>query len=246
MANEPPQQHISQTFDRELDRIRSHLLTMGGLAERQVESSVAAFVGADSELARQVREREPELDRMETEIDAQCMRLLALRQPIAKDLRLLLAIGHAVCDLERIGDEANRLAKLTQNFQDTGTPTYALDHVSQLFALARNMLHGTLDAFAGLDSAKALEVVRADADVNAVYRAAIADVTRHMEEHSDTVASLINVMWALRSLERVGDHARNVAEYIISVAEGVDVRHTGIDNIASVVGDQDQPAPVDD
>ena len=235
MASDPSQQHISQKFDQDLDLIRSRLQTMGGLAERQLETAVAAFVGANSDLAQQVRGREHDIDQMETDIDALCMRVMALRQPIAKDLRLLLAVGHAVNDLERIGDEANRLAKLVLGFGRTGAPGYATDSVDQLFALTREMLHGVLDAFASLDSAKALEIVRADAGVNDVYRAATDSVTRHMGENPTAVGSLINVVWALRSLERVGDHARNVAEHVIYVVEGVDVRHTGIDHIASVV-----------
>ena len=242
MASIPSEQHISQKFDQDLDLIRSRLLTMGGLAERQLEAGVSAFVDANSDLAQQVRGREHDINQMETDIDALCMRLMALRQPIAKDLRLLMAVGHAVNDLERIGDEANRLAKLVLHFEKTGAPSYAMDNVSALFSMTRNMLHGVLDAFAGLDSVQALAIVRADDDVNQAYRDAIDDVTRHMSENQELVPSLINVIWALRSLERVGDHARNIAEYIIYVTAGVDVRHTGIDNIAAVVGAKDAAA----
>ncbi len=231
--------HISQQYDIDLEQIRSRLAAMGALVGQQMEAAVDAFVNADRELARQVRAREPDVDQMETNIDSLCMRLLALRQPAARDLRLLLAVVHTINDLERIGDEANRLAKLALHFDKMGAPDYGAEHIRRLFTLTHDMLGNALLAFAGADSGKALEVARADTAVNDAYHQALDGTTQRMIQHADQVETLLNVIWALRSLERMGDHCRNIAEHTIQAAEGVDIRHTGMDNIAStVLGDR--------
>lgn len=221
--------HISKQFNRDIDSIKNHILAMGGLVEQQLRDAITAWAENDLELADKVRETDKTVNTMELEIDEECTRILARRQPAASDLRLIMVISKMVSDLERIGDESSKIAKQALiSWQDSGSVISAKE-IRLIGNKVLIMLREVLDAFARLDKHKALEVAKQDKIVDAEYKAAIRTIQQNMQEQPETIASQLTLMLSLRFLERVGDHARNIAEYIIYVVEGVDVRHSGIE-----------------
>lgn len=221
--------HISKQFNRDIDSIKNHILAMGGLVEQQLRDAITAWAENDLELADKVREKDKTVNTMELEIDEECTRILARRQPAASDLRLIMVISKMVSDLERIGDESSKIAKQALiSWQDSGSVISAKE-IRLIGNKVLIMLREVLDAFARLDKHKALEVAKQDKVVDAEYKAAIRTIQQNMQEQPETIASQLTLMLSLRFLERVGDHARNIAEYIIYVVEGVDVRHSGIE-----------------
>lgn len=219
-------QHISRHFNEELEQIKTQLLTMGGLVEAQVTDAVDALLNADSALAQEVIVREATIDEMDRRIDEDCTNIIARRQPAASDLRLVRAVTHAVVDLERIGDEARKIAKMALQLSEEGSSPRGYVELRHIANSVRKMVNDSLDAFARYDAVAAEETFRADRQVDMDYRTAMREMITYMMEDPRSISRVMNVIWALRSLERVGDHAKNICEQVIYLVRGKDVRHT--------------------
>ena len=223
--------HISQQFNLELDEIKSNMLEMGGLVEQQVSDAITAVVSVDPELARRVRETDDTVNEMEISIDEACNRILARRQPAASDLRLVLGIIKAVNDLERTGDEAAKIAGFAEELDLEAGHSKGLVEIRHIGERVRKMVNMALDAFARYDAEAALEVAREDVNVDMEYGTAMREMITYMIEDPRSISRVLNIIWALRSLERIGDHAKNIAEHVVYMVVGTDVRHTGLSNM---------------
>ncbi|AMD02144.1 phosphate signaling complex protein PhoU [Halomonas sp. M5N1S17] len=224
-------QHISRQFNQELEELKTHLMTMGGLVENQVLEAVRALLEGDSRLAEKVRDRDRQVNDMQLKIDDECTRVLARRQPAASDLRLVLAVIRATADLERIGDEASKIARNALSLIESGTTVRGLVEVRHISEHVRKMLRDALTAFARFDTELALQVVREDEAVDDEYGSAMRSLMTFMMEDNRAIGPVLSVMWILRALERVGDHADNLAEYVIYLVKGLDIRHMDPDQI---------------
>lgn len=231
--------HISQQFNLELEEIKSNLLEMGGVVEQQLSNAISAVVSADGLLAEQVVHRDNEVNGMELVIDEACNRILARRQPAASDLRLVLGIIKAVNDLERIGDEAARIAKLALALTEENDSSKGYVEVRHIGERVRKMLDMGLDAFARYDSEAALSVAREDESVDLEYGSAMREMITYMIEDPRSITRVLNIIWVLRSLERVGDHAKNIAEHVIYMVVGEDVRHGGLGQVEEQLTESD-------
>ncbi len=228
-------QHISQQFNAELEEVRSHLLAMGGLVEKQVSDAVNALIEADSGLAQQVRDADQQINEMERNIDEECVRILARRQPAASDLRLIISISKSVIDLERIGDEATKIARRAIQLCEEGEAPRGYVEVRHIGEQVRKMVQESLDAFARFDADLALSVAQYDKTVDREYKTALRELVTFMMEDPRSISRVLSVIWALRSLERIGDHARNIAELVIYLVRGTNVRHLGLARMAEEV-----------
>lgn len=236
ISNGGHSQHISQQFNNELSELRNHLLVMGGLVEKQVQEAVRSLVEADSHLAGEVRLRDKDVDKLEITIDEECTRVIAKRQPAASDLRLIMSVVKMVSDLERIGDESKKIAKLAQLLAEEGQAPRGYVEVRHIGAQVSTMIRDALNAFARFDTALALAVMKEDKLVDEEYRSATRALVTFMMEDPRSISRCLNVMWVLRALERIGDHARNLAEQVIYLVKGKDVRHVPLDQAEQVVG----------
>ncbi|NRB38666.1 MAG: phosphate signaling complex protein PhoU [Pseudomonadales bacterium] len=237
MENEGYKTHISRQFNDELDQVRSHTLEMGGLVERQVTDCVVALIELDVSKAEEIRRNDHIVNAMEIRIDAECARILAKRQPAASDLRLVLTTSKLICDLERIGDEAGKIALHAIGLAESGDETRGFVEIRHLGALVGQMVHDALDAFARLDTEQALQVAQADKKADLEYASALREMMSVMMEDPRSISRIINVIWALRSLERIGDHARNIAQHVIYLVKGKDVRHANLTEMADSIKD---------
>lgn len=224
-------QHISRQFNHELEELKTHLLTMGGLVEKQVQDAVEALLEGDSRLAESVRDNDKAVNDMQIQIDEEATRVLARRQPAASDLRLVLAVIRATSDLERIGDEANKVARNALILIEAGRSPHGLVEVRHISEHVRKMVRDALTAFARFDIQLALKVVHEDDAVDDEYTTAMRSLMTFMMEDPRSISSILSVMWILRALERIGDHADNLAEYVIYLVKGLDVRHTAVDQL---------------
>ena len=229
--------HISQQFNQELEEIKSSMLEMGGLVEHQLGDALAALISADSELGRTVRANDDVVNDMELNIDEACNRILARRQPAASDLRLVLGIIKATNDLERIGDEAAKIARLAIELAEQGDSSKGYVEIRHIGERVRHMVNMALDAFARYDAEAAIAVAREDVSVDLEYGTAMREMITFMIEDPRSITRVLNVIWALRSLERVGDHAKNMSEYVVYMVKGKDVRHISMDEMADEVRD---------
>lgn len=221
--------HISQQYNIELDDIRTHLSEMGGMAQRQVNDAILALVEADIVKAEQVVKGDSAVNSMEMSIDEECVRVLARRQPAASDLRLVIAVTKAITDLERIGDEASKIARQAIALNQDGAAPRGYIEVRHIGGHVCKMLQDALDAFARLDIDLAQEVVQMDRTVDLEYGTAMREMVTYMMEDSRSISRVLNIMWTLRALERIGDHARNLAQYVVYLVKGEDVRHANLD-----------------
>ncbi|MDH5354008.1 MAG: phosphate signaling complex protein PhoU [Gammaproteobacteria bacterium] len=219
--------HISRRFDHELESIRNQVLTMGGLVETQVNRGLKGLLESDSEIARKVVQDDYKINRMEVEIDDKCVKILARRQPAASDLRLVVAIIKTITDLERIGDQAEKLGRNQLELVDDGTSLSNYVNLEHLGELVSRMLNRALDAFARMDVEEALKTIALDEKINAEFEAIMRQLITHMMEDPRTIRSALRVSWCARALERIGDHSKNICEYIVFLVQGKDVRHTG-------------------
>ena len=222
-----PGRPTSETYDDELESLRRLLMEMGGLVERQLRTAGRAFVTHDTGLADEVRTVEAEVNRIELALDEKCVRIIARRQPVGRDLRLLVAIMKAGTDLERVGDEACKIARLTEQAATFPIPENGYAGVQHMRNLVSGMLNRTLDAFARLDLDAAYDVIATDADVDDGFLAIDRALSREIAEQSEYVQRSVNTLWTARALERIGDHAKNISEYVVYVIRGEDVRHPG-------------------
>ncbi len=223
--------HISQQYNIELETIRTHLSEMGGMAQRQVNDAIQALIDADVERAEQVVRADTKVNTMEMTIDEECIRILARRQPAASDLRLVIAVTKAITDLERIGDEATKIARQAIAMNKDGLAPRGYIEVRHIGNNVSRMLQDALDAFARLDMNLALTVVQTDKQVDMEYSTAMRELVTFMIEDPRSITRVLNIMWSLRALERIGDHARNLAQYVIYLVNGEDVRHSNLEEI---------------
>jgi len=220
--------HISRRFNQDIEELRSQVLTMGGLVESQLTKAIAALVSGDSELGLQVANDDYKVNDLEVSIDEECSRILATRAPAAGDLRLIVAIIKTITDLERIGDEAEKIGFLASRLAAMDRPSNSYRELKTLGNHVLHMLRDAMNAFARLDVEESFEVVREDEQVDEEYETIQRQCITFMMEDPRSIKRVMNVTWAARSLERIGDHSKNICEYVIYMVQGRDVRHTGI------------------
>ncbi|MDA3921652.1 MAG: phosphate signaling complex protein PhoU [Salinisphaera sp.] len=223
--------HTSKQFDVELEDIRESVLTMGGLVEQQIANGVRALVEGDGALGEEVARSDYVINRMEVEIDEDCTRILARRQPQAGDLRLVLAIAKTITDLERIGDEAEKIGRMAVQLAGQERPASAFHQIDALGKHVRQMIRDALDSFARMDPETALKVAQADIEVDREYEGAMRQCITFMMEDPRTIRHMLDVMWAVKALERIGDHSTNIGEYVVYLVGGKDVRHIGVEEM---------------
>ncbi len=231
-------QHISQQFNDDLEKLRTSLLEMGGLVERQITDAVKAIENADASLAEEVMEREDRVDKYEVKLDKSCVLVLARRQPAASDLRLVMTVIKVIRDLERMGDEANKIAKMAIALNDQDNIQRGYHEVRHIGANVVSIVNVALDAFARFDVQAAMKVVREDKNIDREYTSSIREMITFMMEDPRSITHVMNIMWALRALERIGDHARNIAEHVIYLVHGTDVRHNTAKEIEKKLADK--------
>lgn len=223
--------HISRQFDEELDDIRSRVLKMGGMVESQLDKTLEALSLGDSESIVDVQKLDKKVNKLEMVIDEECTQILAKRQPAAGDLRLIIATSKSVRDLERIGDEAERVANMVRHALDNDASLKAFKGLLSIGEKVKELLNGTLNTYARMDSRSAIENMRLDQSIDEEYARVVMRLVDYMKKEPDDISNALDVMWAARSLERIGDHCINICENVIYLVEGQDVRHTSIKKI---------------
>lgn len=223
--------HISQQFNAELEDVKNHMLEMGGVVEKQLNDAMTALASLDSGLATQVLREENNIDAMEIKIDEECNLILARRQPAASDLRLVLAIIKTVRDLERVGDESVKIARMAIKLSEEGDLSQGILEFRHLGDKVVKMVNMSLDAFARYDATAALEVAKDDEIVDNEYGSAMRSMITYMMEDPRSISRVLNLLWALRALERIGDHAKNIGEHVIYLVKGMDVRHEKLKDV---------------
>lgn len=223
--------HISQQFDKELNDLRSNVLAMGGLVEDHLAKALDALGEGDAELAQYVATNDYKVNALEVEIDEECTRILLRRQPAAGDLRLVLAVSKTITDLERIGDEAEKVGRMALELTTSESPKAYYVGILAMGQHVKRMLHEVLDAFARMDSEAAFRVAKQDPEVDEENNAIMRQLITYMMEDPRSISQVLNAVLSARALERIGDHANNIGEYIIYFVEGKDVRHTSLEDI---------------
>jgi phosphate transport system protein len=217
--------HIMKQFDEELEEIRTQLMEMGGKVEQQLKNAIKAVTKADSSLAEEVIRDERLVDEMEVDIDEACILIIARRQPAASDLRFVMMVTKAVNDLERIGDEAKKIANHAIILSEQDSLSQGYNEVRHLGSSVSAMLANALDAFARFDVKAAMNTLEEDAQIDLDYKTALRELVTYMMEDPRSISRAINILWVVRSLERIGDHAKNLCEQIVYVVKGKDIRH---------------------
>ncbi len=217
--------HISRQFDQELDEIRSRVLKMGGLVELQIEKTLSALQEDNSELVGDVASIDEKVNRLEVEIDDECTQILAKRQPTASDLRLIIATTKSVRDLERIGDEAERVARMVGHALENHMSGNYSKGLLELGKHVKELLHSTLNTYARMETRSAIKNIRKDQEIDTEYGRVVMRLVDLMKSDPDNISDALDVMWAARSLERIGDHCINICENVIYHVEGEDIRH---------------------
>ena len=223
--------HILSRYNEELERVRTSVLQMGGFVEEQLKQAVTALVQGDSRLGEQVARGDQKVNAMEVAIDDDCSRILATRSPAASDLRLIVAVIKTITDLERIGDEAEKLGHIAARLASVERPADRYREIKHIGGVVAEMVNGALDAFARLDSESALQVARRDRQVDEEFDAIQRQCITFMMEDPRTIRRALDVLWIARALERVGDHAKNICEYVIYMVLGKDVRHLSLEDV---------------
>ena len=225
-------EHTLKQFDTELEEIRSRVLQMGGLVEQQIVGALEALTNGNVALAREVMGNDHMVNALEVAIDEDCSTVIARRQPAAKDLRMIMTVVKTITDLERIGDEAAKIARMTLSLYSSDRPTVPraaeIQHVADI---ALGMLRNALDAFARLVLAVAAKVVRQDEQVDSEFKAIMRQLITFMMEDPRTISHALDIMFIAKSIERIGDHSKNMSEYVVYLVKGKDVRHTSLETI---------------
>jgi phosphate transport system protein len=228
--------HTSSQFDAELSSISAHVLEMGGLVESNLHQAVYALVHLSLESAHQVLENEPRINEMEVRIDHEIISTIGRRQPTARDLRFLMAISRTTQNLERAGDEVARIARMVRSIIEGGAPRNLPRTELRLAAeLSTSLLRKSLDSFARLDATAAVAVIKSDHDIDQEYDGFLRKLITYMMEDPRTISPSLDLLFLAKSIERVGDHAKNIAEQVIFVVKGEDVRHKSMDSVESVI-----------
>lgn len=229
--------HLSSQFDAELNSISTNVLEMGGLVESQLHQAIYALIHLSKETAEQVLENENRLNQMEVDLDHEIISTIGRRQPTARDLRFLMAISRTTQNLERAGDEIARIARMVKSIIEEGADrSLPISELRLATDLAANMLRKTLDAFARLDTTMALAIMKEDNAIDVEYDGFLRKLITYMMEDPRTITPSLDLLFLAKSIERVGDHAKNIAEQIIFIVKGEDVRHSPLDKVESVVG----------
>jgi phosphate transport system protein len=225
--------HSMRKYDEELEAMRSRVLHMGGLVESQVRTALAAFEREDLDLAQQAIEADRRVNDLELELDQMVIHTIARRQPAAGDLRMITGIAKAITDIERIGDEATKIARAVKWLHDKGVGAriHRVPDVQHSGDIAVSMLRRSLDAFARMDASAAMSILKDDQGVDDRFRAILRQLITFMMEDPRTISSSLDIVWAAKAIERIGDHAKNIAEQIIFIAQGVDARHLTPDEV---------------
>ncbi|QSX34952.1 phosphate signaling complex protein PhoU [Shewanella avicenniae] len=230
MDNKQLTRHISGQFNAELEAIRNKVLAMGGLVEQQLEQALDALGTLDVELAQKVIEGDHRVNGMEVDIDEECTRIIAKRQPAASDLRLVIAISKTIADLERIGDACVRIAKAAMEKRSNNQQPLLVS-IESMGRHATRLLHSTLDALARMDVESAIELHKEDAKLDKEYEGIIRQLMTYMMEDPRSIPGILDVLWAARAVERVGDRCKNICEYVIYYVKGRDVRHVSYEEM---------------
>ncbi len=236
-------EHTNKQFDADLERIRTELLQMGGLVESMIQDAVDALTTGELPLVERVREREKQVNQHEVDIDERITQILARHQPAAIDLRMLLAVTKMLTDMERSGDEADKIAAMARRVHEDDRrfmPVIELRHMANYVV---TMMRQVMDAFARHDSILAATVVRSDKEVDKEWKSALRNLISYMIEDPRTISRAIDLMFIARSLERIGDHCKNMAERVIYMVHGADVRHKGVKMAERLVRGEDIPVP---
>ena len=231
--------HISQQFNTELEDVRNRVLTMGGLVEQQLSDAIKALVERDKGLSESVIQNDYKVNQMEVAIDEECTQIIARRQPAASDLRLVMAVIKTITDLERIGDEAERFAKMTMQHTNEQAASRHFGSIEAMGELVRQMLHGALDAFARMDADDASKTWLEDQKIDVQYESITRELITYMMEDPRSIPWALDVLWAARALERIGDRSTNICEYVIYFVKGRDVRHTSLEKMQQELTQED-------
>ena len=223
--------HILTRYDEDLEAIRTRVLTMGGLVEEQIANAMKALREEDSVLGESVVTGDYRVNDLEVTIDEECTRIIALRQPTAGDLRMVMAIVKTITDLERIGDEAEKIGRMAARLAGTDFANKRMTGVQHLGGRVRQMVQNALDAFARLDVDAALETVREDENVDHEYETLMRALMTYMMEDPRQMPQVMDIIWCARALERIGDHAKNICEYVVYLVKGKDIRHTSLEQM---------------
>lgn len=230
-------QHISHQFNIELEEIRNRVLEMGGLVEQQINDAMKSLIEGDIDLANAVIQRDMKVNAAEVAIDEECSQILARRQPAASDLRLVVAVIKTITDLERIGDQAERIARMGIRLTEQERPKNGYHELQNLGEHVARMMHDTLDAFARTDTEAALLIAKEDLALDQEYDGIMRQALTFMMEDPRMITRMLDVMWIARAIERIGDHAKNIGEYIIYLVKGKNVRHTSLEDMEQEIQD---------
>jgi phosphate transport system protein len=229
------QEHISRQFDADLEGLRTRVLAMGGLVEQQLIRAMDGLESGDMAQIEQVIANDRQVNRHEVELDEACNNVIARRQPAAIDLRMIMTVVKTITDLERIGDEAKKIAKMARDIHGSDTRFVPRVDLRPPADIAVAMLRKALDAFARLDIARALEVLKQDDQIDQEFDGLMRKLITYMMEDPRTISSSIDLVFVAKAIERVGDHGKNLAEAIIYVVKGTDVRHTSMEDVENAV-----------
>jgi len=225
-------EHTSKQYDVELESVRAKVLEMGGLVEQQIVNALEALTSADVKLAKDVMERDTRVNALEVQVDEDCSHIIARRQPAARDLRMIMMMVKTITDLERIGDEATKIARTAQRiYEQDRMYKPRFNEIKTMVGIVREMLRTSLDSFARLDVSQTVEVAKQDEQVDEQFRAAMRQLITFMLEDPRTISMSLEVLFVAKAIERIGDHAKNISEYVVYMVKGKDVRHTSLEDI---------------
>jgi phosphate transport system protein len=231
-----PEKHLSTQFDSDLNNISSRVMELGGLVESQIYQALYALSHFSTESANRVLELEVRVNALEIEIDRELASVIARRQPAANDLRLILAMSKTTANLERVGDEASKIARMVKAILDSGTArTLPTNDLRVAADLAAGLLRKALDAFARLDTAAALDILKEDDQLDQEFDGFVRKLITYMMEDPRTISSSLDLLFVAKAIERIGDHAKNIAEFIVYVVKGTDIRHASMNDIETAL-----------